>query len=689
MNNRLTNSNGRWEGYFRSGPFSLPDFAALDSDLFSLAFADAIEEHTKEINAIAESDAPPTFENTLAAMEACGVQLSRVSRAFFALTGAHTSKQIQAVERAIAPILARHAASIALNESLFARITELYESHLAEGSRFTRLTGEDARLLERTYTGFVRGGARLKGADRDRLAEIDTRLSSLGTQFAQNVLADERDWQMVVEEDGLAGLPTFAVSAMAEAARERGLDGHVLTLSRSIIVPFLTFADRRDPREVAFRAWTARGETGGETDNRAIMAEILQLRAEKARLLGYASFAAYKLEDQMAKTPDAVRTLLQAVWTKATARAGEDAVALQALAAAGGDDATIAPWDWRYLAQKRRAALYAIDEAVVKPFFQLERMIEAAFAVAGRLFGLRFEPLPDLVAWHPDVRAWRVTDGSGRERGLFLGDYFARSSKRSGAWMSALRGQHKLGEGQTPVIYNVMNFAKPAAGQAALLSLDDAHTLFHEFGHALHGLLSDVTWPSLAGTSVARDWVELPSQLFEHWLTVPEVLAKHAVHADTGEPLPQELMDKLLAARTFDSGFDTVEYAASALVDLAFHETAEAPADPLAREAEVLAELGMPAAIVMRHRSPHFAHIFSGDGYAAGYYSYLWSEVLDADAFEAFGEAGDAFHPETADKLLRHVYAAGNSQDAGSLYTLFRGRMPTIDALMRKRGLAS
>ncbi|WP_306228801.1 M3 family metallopeptidase [Mangrovibrevibacter kandeliae] len=550
------------------------------------------------------------------------------------------------------------------------------------------MTGEDARLLERTYTGFVRGGARLKGADRDRLAEIDTRLSSLGTQFAQNVLADERDWQMVVEEDGLAGLPTFAVSAMAEAARERGLDGHVLTLSRSIIVPFLTFADRRDLREVAFRAWTARGETGGETDNRAIMAEILQLRAEKARLLGYASFAAYKLEDQMAKTPDAVRTLLQAVWTKATARAGEDAVALQALAAASGDNATIAPWDWRYLAQKRRAAQYAIDEAVVKPFFQLERMIEAAFAVAGRLFGLRFEPLPDLVAWHPDVRAWRVTDGSGRERGLFLGDYFARSSKRSGAWMSALRGQHKLGEGQTPVIYNVMNFAKPAAGQAALLSLDDAHTLFHEFGHALHGLLSDVTWPSLAGTSVARDWVELPSQLFEHWLTVPEVLAEHAVHADTGEPLPQELMDKLLAARTFDSGFDTVEYAASALVDLAFHETAEAPADPLAREAEVLAELGMPAAIVMRHRSPHFAHIFSGDGYAAGYYSYLWSEVLDADAFEAFGEAGDAFHPETADKLMRHVYAAGNSQDAGSLYTLFRGRMPTIDALMRKRGLA-
>ncbi|HEX2018863.1 MAG TPA: M3 family metallopeptidase [Aurantimonas sp.] len=664
---------------------ALPDFSAIRPEDFWPAFEAAMAAHRAEIAAIARDPAAPSFDNTLGALERGGRRLGEVARIFFALAGAHTDAALQAVERDVSPALARHSSAIALDADLFARVDDLYRRR--EG--LPGLSDEDLRLLERTHAGFVRAGARLVGDDRQRLAEIDAALSTLGTQFSQNVLADERDWVMPLAADDLAGLPGDLVAAMAAIAAEKGIEGYALTLSRSIVVPFLTLSTRRDLREAAFRAWTGRGENDGPSDNRAIMAEMLALRAEKARLLGFVSYAAYKLEDQMAGTPDAVRELLETVWTHARARARDDAAALAALAAAGGGNAAIEPWDWRYYAERRRQAEFDLDEGGLKPYFQLDRMIGAAFDVAGRLFGLTFEPLPDATAWHPDVRVWRVRDREGRERGLFLGDYFARSSKRSGAWMSALRGQHKLDGGQTPVIYNVCNFARPAPGEPALLSLDDARTLFHEFGHALHGLLSDVTWPSLAGTAVARDFVELPSQLFEHWLTVPEVLEKHAVDAETGEPLPRALLDRMLAARTFDAGFDTVEYTASALVDLALHETAAAPAHPLEAERETLERLGMPREIVMRHRSPHFAHIFAGDGYSAGYYSYMWSEVLDADAFEAFAETGDPFDPATAARLLDNVYSAGNRSDAAALYTAFRGRMPSPEALLRKRGFVT
>ncbi|GGE08602.1 peptidyl-dipeptidase Dcp [Aureimonas endophytica] len=664
------------------GPYDIPAFDGLDRAGFGPALDAAMAEHRAEIDAIAADPAPPSFANTIAAMERAGTALDHAASAFYALAGADTDDTIQAIEREMAPKMSRHFSAIVLNEALFRRIDAVFQ-----GSE--DLSPEDRRLLERRHLGFVRGGARLEGADRERLAALNARLSELGTAFSQNVLADEKSYVLPLGADDLAGLPDFVKAGMAEAARERGIAGYALTLSRSIIVPFLTFSDRRDLRETGFKAWIARGETAGPTDNREIIRETLALRAEKAKLLGYESYAAYKLDDAMAKTPGAVRALLREVWDKAVTRAGSDATALSGLIAGSGGNGVLEPWDWRYYAEKRRRAEFSIDEAALKSYFQLDRMIEAAFDVAGRLFGLSFERLAEAKAWRPEVRIWRVRDRNGREIGLFLGDYFARSSKRSGAWMSSLRDQHKLDGGQTPIIYNVMNFAKPPEGEPALLSMDDARTLFHEFGHALHGLLSDVTWPSLSGTSVSRDFVELPSQLFEHWLTVPSVLERHALHAETGEPLPVDLAARLERARSFDAGFDTVEYTASALVDLALHESAEAPGDPAAREAEVLAELKLPPEIVMRHRSPHFAHIFAGEGYSAGYYSYMWSEVLDADAFEAFTETGDPFDAATAALLLANVYAAGGTKDPAELYKAFRGRMPSPEAMIRKRGLAA
>jgi peptidyl-dipeptidase Dcp len=462
---------------------------------------------------------------------------------------------------------------------------------------------------------------------------------------------------------------------------EKDAGGPVITLSRSLIVPFLQFSPRRDLREKAFLAWQARGANDGETDNRAIAAETLALRHERANLLGYQNFAAFKLETEMAKTPDAVRQLLMDVWEPAKAQAEADGAVLTDMMHADGLNGDLAPWDWRYYAEKRRMAEHDLDEAALKPYFQLDRMIDAAFSCATRLFALEFTPL-DVPLYHPDCRAWEVTR-DGKHVAVFIGDYFARGSKRSGAWCSAMRAQAKFPVAQSPIVINVCNFAK---GSPALLSYDDARTLFHEFGHALHQMLSDVTYESVSGTSVARDFVELPSQLYEHWLEVPEVLGEFAVHANTGKPMPKEMLDRVLGAANFDMGFSTVEYVASALVDLEFHD-GPPPSDPMAKQAQVLADLGMPAAITMRHATPQFAHVFSGDGYSSGYYSYMWSEVMDADAFEAFEEAGGAFDPERAKALEKHILSTGGSQDAAELYTAFRGRLPGVEALLKGRGL--
>jgi peptidyl-dipeptidase Dcp len=666
-----------------NGPLGLPDFSAIGDDSFGAVFDAAFAAHAAEIDAIATNPDAPTIANTLKPLELAGQALDRVSAVFWVRAGAHTNPAIQALEREIAPKMSRHFAAITMNKALFGRIDALWQSRTA-----LALDSETDRVLDKTRAGFVRAGALLNDSDQARFKAIGERLATLGATFGQNVLKDESSWVMFLDQADVDGLPEFLVSAMKGASAERGKpDAYALTLSRSIAEPFLSLSPRRDLREALWRAFTSRGQNGGETDNAAIIAETLVLRAEKARLLGFATFADYKLDRTMAAKPAHVYDLLNPVWEAARARAETDRQALSALAVQSGANADIRPWDWRYYAEKLRAQTYAFDEAELKPYLQLDNIIIAAFDVAQRLFGLTFEEQTGLAAWHEDCRVWRVFDADAKPIALFIGDYFARPSKRSGAWMSALQSQHGLDGGQMPIIYNVCNFAKPATGTPALLSFDDARTLFHEFGHGLHGMLSDVTWPSVSGTSVYRDFVELPSQLYEHWLSVPEVLHRHARHAETGEAMPAALMDKLKAARTFDAAFAAVEFTASALMDMAYHARADVPADPLAFEAEELARMGMPDTIAMRHRSPHFQHVFAGDGYSAGYYSYLWSEVLDADAFAAFEETGNAFNPELAQKLKQHIYAAGGTKDPTVLYTAFRGKMPNAEAMMKKRGL--
>ena len=667
-----------------TGKLGLPDFDALSDDAFAAVFDAALAQHEAEVLEIAENPDAPTVKNTLAALELAGDALSRVSAIFWLRAGAHTNPQIQALEREIAPKMSRHFSRLHMNEPLFARIDALYAQRGTLG-----LDPETARVLEKTWKRFVKAGAKLTPDQKERLAQINERLAGLGAQFGQNVLADEAGWSLLLDEgDDLAGLPDFLKDAMAEAAASRGHDGrYAVTLSRSIIEPFLTFSARADLREKAFAAFTMRGENGGDTDNAGIVRETLALRAEKARLLGYESFAAFKLDDTMAKTPNAVMALLQPVWEKAREKAAADKAELQRIAADAGSNEPITAADWRYWQEKLRAERYAFDEAELKPYLQLDRIIEACFDVATRLFGLSFEEQTGVAGWHEDVRVFEVKNADGSHRATFLADYFNRPSKRSGAWMSSLESGHKLGKGASPIIYNVMNFAKPPKGQPALLSMDDARTLFHEFGHALHGMLTEATWPSVSGTSVSRDFVELPSQLYEHWLTVPEVLEKHALHYRTGEAMPKDLLDKMLAARTFNAGFATVEFTASALIDMEYHRQPDAPSDPLAFEAAALERLGMPAEIVMRHRTPHFLHVFSGDGYSAGYYSYMWSEVLDADAFSAFEETDDVFDSETARRLRMHIYAAGGTRDPEELYLAFRGKMPSPAAMMERRGL--
>ncbi|MEO9651944.1 MAG: M3 family metallopeptidase [Roseobacter sp.] len=659
-------------------PFKIAPFNDISDDDFAPALDLALSAHKTEIDTIAANAEAPNFANVVEALEAAGEGLDKVLSVFFSVAGADSNPQREDLQRQFSPKLAAHFAEVSGNKALFARVSALWDNR-----ETLELSSEQARVLMLTHRGFVRSGAALEGSEESRMTEIKARLAVLGTDFTQNLLADERDWFMTLEEADLEGLPDFVVDTARAAGKEKEQQGPVVTLSRSLIVPFLQFSPRRDLRQKAFEAWVARGANGGATDNRAIAGEILALRQERATLLGYASFAEYKLETEMAKTPAAVRELLMAVWAPARARADADAAKLTEIMHADGVNGDLAPWDWRYYAEKRRAAEHDLDEAALKPYFQLDKMIEASFSCASRLFGLSFAPL-DVPLYHPDCRAWDVTR-DGQHIAVFIGDYFARGSKRSGAWCSAMRSQAKFPEKQTPVVVNVCNFAK---GDPALLSYDDARTLFHEFGHALHQMLSNVTYESVSGTSVARDFVELPSQLYEHWLEVPEVLSEFAIHAETGEAIPQDMLDKVLDAATFDMGFQTVEYVASALVDLAFHED-DAPDDAMEKQRAVLDQIGMPSAITMRHATPHFAHVFAGDGYSSGYYSYMWSEVMDADAFEAFEEAGGAFDPERAAALEKHILSTGGSSDAAELYTAFRGRLPGVDALLKGRGLAA
>ena len=662
-------------------PFDLPPFAQISDDDFSPALEAALEAAKANITAITQTDDAPTFANTIEKLEMADALLSRVLGTFYTVAGADSNPAREALQREFAPKLSAYGSWVTANAALFERVESLWNQRDT-----LDLTDEQARVLMLTRRGFVRSGAQLQGAQADRLRDVKSRLSVLGTDFTQNLLADERDWFMALDQDGLAGLPDFVVAAARSAGHEKDAGGPVVTLSRSLIVPFLQFSERRDLRQKAYEAWVARGANGGKTDNRAIAAEILKLRAERANLLGYDTFADYRLETEMAGNPAAVRELLMKVWEPAKASAEADAKVLERMLHADGWDGPLEAWDWRFYAEKRRKQLHDLDEAELKPYLQLDRMIEAAFACSNRLFGLNFEQI-EAPTYHPDVRVWNVTrDGS--HVAVFIGDYFARGSKRSGAWCSAMRSQQKLAGDIRPHVINACNFAKPEAGQPALLSYDDARTLFHEFGHALHQMLSDVTYESISGTSVARDFVELPSQLFEHWLEVPEVLAEFATHAQTGEPMPADLLTRMLGAATYDMGFTTVEYVASALVDLGFHE-GQPPADPMQKQAEILEDIGMPAAIRMRHATPHFAHVFAGDGYSCGYYSYMWSEVMDADAFAAFDEIGNPFDADLAKRLEETILSSGGSVDAAELYVKFRGRLPGVAALLKGRGLAA
>lgn len=667
----------KWTGFE-----GLPDFSLIKDEDFKPAFEEALRSAEEEVEAIAALTEPATLNNFLEPFELSGKKLDHVCSIFFLRSGAYSNDKIQDLEQEIAPKLSRYSSKIMMDPRLFTKMDALYEQ-----SKAGKFDAETARVIELTWKRFVNNGARLADKGKKRLAEINERLALLGAQFGQHVLKDEADWVLFLKKEDLSGLPADLVAVMKEVAKERGkFDEFALTLARSIVEPFLTFSDRRDLRQIAFEAWSKRGENGNENDNRAIISEIVSLRDEKAQLLGFSSFAAFKLDNTMAKFPERVMELLTPVWKRAVDKAEKEQAALQKLIADTGKNEELAAWDWRYYAEKLRAKLFDFDETAVKPYFQLDRMIEAVFATATKLFGITFEEKKGVPLWHEDARLFEVKNTDGSIRGLFIGDYFARPSKRSGAWMSELQGQHGLKNGQKPIIYNVCNFAKPPKGQPALLSLDDARTLFHEFGHALHGLLSHVTWPSVSGTSVSRDFVELPSQLLEHWVTTPEILKQYACHVETNEPMPEELLDKLLAARTFNSGFDAVEFTSSALVDMAFHRGGKVD-DPAAFERAELEKLKMPKNIIMRHRPTHFLHIFTGDGYSAGYYSYMWAEVLDADAFEAFEETGDVFNSEISDRLKKFIYSAGGSRDPEELYKAFRGRLPSPDAMIRKRGL--
>jgi peptidyl-dipeptidase Dcp len=666
-------------------PDGAPPFDRIRPEHFREAYARAFAEHDAEVAAMAAQPEPPDFANTIAALELSGRLLERVGSAFYLLVGAQSDAALLEIEREIAPQLARHWNRINTNEALFRRIDALMR-----GADGLDLDAEQKRVLERYHVTFRRAGAALGPASRARLIEIMERLATLGTAFSQNVLADEQAFALCLAgEAELAGLPAFMREAMRSEAQERGLDGRVVTLSRSSALPFLQFSSRRDLREKVFRAFVSRGDNNGSTDNKAIIAEMVELRAERARLLGYADFAQYRLDDAMAKTPAAVRDLLQTVWAPARERALADCEALQALVQEEGGNFALAPWDWRYYAEKLRQRRCDFDEAAIKPYLTLDRMIEAAFFAAERLFGLRVEERPDVPTWHPDVRVFEVRGSDGSPIGLFFGDYFARPSKRSGAWMTSLRDQEKLAGDIRPLVVNVCNFNKGSGGEPTLLSFEDARTLFHEFGHALHGLLSSVTYPKISGTNVAADFVELPSQLYEHWLEQPDVLRRFARNYRTGAPMPEDLLRRLIAARNFDQGFATVEYVASAMVDLDLHALASPGAiDATAFEREALSRIAMLEEIAMRHRLPHFGHIFAGDAYAAAYYSYMWSEVLDADAFAAFEETGDIFDPATAKRLRETIYAAGGARDPAEAYKAFRGRLPSPQALLRKRGFA-
>lgn len=665
-------------------PFEVPPFDKIKDEHFRPAFKVALERHDLEIDSIVNNTEEPTFQNTIVALENSGRLLSSVSAVFRNLNSANTNDSIQAIDKDMAPVFSAHADGISLNEKLFAKVKAVYDNRSS-----LNLDAEDAKLLEETYKSFVRSGAGLSAEDKKKLTKINSELSVLTTAFGQHLLAETNAYELVIDNEAdLAGLPDGVKAAAAAVAKTKGKEGKwVFTLQNSSVMPFLQYADNRALRKAIWDAYQKKGNNGNDDDNKTVLVKIANLRLEKAKLLGYASHAAYVLEESMAENPTNVYALLNKIWAPALAKAKVEAADIQKEIAAAKDTFAVAPYDWRYYQEKIRKSRYALDEAQIKPYFSLAAVREGAFATANKLYGLSFIALNNVPTYHPEVEVYEVKDRDGSHLGLLYADFFPRESKRSGAWMTSYRPQATLGGRRlAPVISIVCNFTKPVGDDPALLTFDEATTLFHEFGHALHGLLSNVKYRSLAGTAVSRDFVELPSQIMENWAADPEVLKSYARHYKTKEAIPDSLIAKMEKAGTFDQGFATVEYVAASLLDLDYHATTTPiPADVNAFEAKAMKKIGLIDAIIPRYRSTYFQHVFSG-GYSAGYYAYIWSEVLDADAFAAFKEKS-LYDQGTATSFRRNILERGGTGDAAEMYRTFRGKDPNPEFLMKKRGL--
>ncbi len=667
-----------------STPFGTPPFDGIKDEHFMPAFKEGMARQMKEVEAIAASAEPAGFANTVEALDRTGDLLNKVSNVFFALSENDTSEARQAIEAEVSPLLSKHADDILLNARLFERIKAVH------GQRDKLALGpEQARLLERTYKNFVRNGANLDEARKAELRQVNEELSVLGVKFGNNLLKEDNGFKLVIDKpEDLTGLPPNVVEGAAEAAKEQGLAGQwVFTLHKPSLIPFLQYSDKRDLRRRMYEAYISRGDHGDAADNKAVLSRIAALRVKRANLLGYKSHADYELEDNMAKTPAGVFGLLDQLWKPSLEMAKSERRALQAMIDQDKGGFKLAPSDWWYYAEKLRKAKYDLDDQALKPYFKLENVLAGAFDVANKLWGLKFVERTDIPRYQKDVRTFEVQEADGRTVGVLYSDYFPRPSKRGGAWSSAFRVESiRDGKRILPVVYNVGNFSEPTADTPSLLTFEEVRTLFHEFGHALQDLLSDVTYESLSGTNVSRDFVELCSQIMENWAGEPEVIKTYARHYRTGEPIPQALLDKLKKASLFNQGFDTVEFLAACYLDMDWHTlTQPVEQDARAFEDASMKKIGLIPEIAVRYRSPNFAHVFSG-GYAAGYYSYIWCEVLDADAFAAFKETS-LFDPKTAESFRRNILAAGNTEEPLVLFKRFRGREPKVDALLKRRGL--
>ena len=675
--------------------YQVPPFLQIKDEHYMPAFEKGMEENLAEIDLIVSNTEDPTFENTIEELERTGKLLTKVQRVFSNLAGSNTNPKLQELQRELSPMISAHYDKIALNEGLFLRVESIWNNR----ENFS-LTDEQIKLLKDTRKQFIRSGALLDSNQKEEITKINSKISELSTQFGQNLLAETNGFELILGDEELDGLSEGVIAAASESAAQKMNEAtspeekakyenkYVFTPHRSSMYPFLTESTRRDLREILYKSYIMRGDNNNENDNKEIAVEIANLRAQKAEIMGYKTHAHFILEDNMLKSPEEVYDLLIKLWEPALKRAKSEVLDMQEVSDSEGNNFKIAAWDWWQYSEKVRKAKYDLDEAELKPYLSLDNVIKGVFNTTNKLWGLTFTEIFDIDLYHPDARIWKVTDKDGSHLGIFIGDYFTRSNKRGGAWMSSFKGQSNLDGRERPVVVNVCNFPAPVGDDPSLLSFENVTTLFHEFGHAMHGTLTNVTYPSMAGTSAPRDFVEFPSQVLEHWASEPEVLKSFATHYQTGEPMPDELIEKLLKASKFNQGFINTEYLAASLLDMDWHTitTDEVLEDANSFEASSLAKIGLIDEIAPRYRSTYFAHIFSG-GYSSGYYSYIHAAVLDSDGFEAFIEAGDVFDETLSSKLRKHVYEKGSTEEAMDLYVKFRGRKPIIEPLLKVRGL--